>query len=208
MTRTWSTSTIMQRFNRMPRAARWAVSAGIVVILFLVYDEAVGPLTRSWNDQADHMLADVERAAGGRQQQRKLRSIKESVLALGPVQMPAGESEGNAELHAIVNDVLKRHPVSNDSFNYRGASKLPRGTLRSALDPGQRIERVSGDLRFDAEPDRALAIITEIEDSPYVESISSIRLTRQGGPRITVDLTIEAWIVGTDRGQRGLGGGA
>ena len=153
------------------------------------------------------MLDDFGDAAGGRQRERKLRSLREPMLALGGVVPPGDESQGNRALQSVVNDVLKRHTVSRDSFKYRGASKLPRGTLRTVVGSGQRLERISGDLSFEAQPKAALSIISELEDSPAIESITSVRLSMQAGPgKVRVDLTLEAWIVGSDQRSRGLGG--
>lgn len=197
---------IWQRYRKLPRATQWALAAGIAVVVFLIYDSIVGPLTGSWNEQADEMLADVATATGGGQRARQVSGLREPILALGVVSMPGTESDANQALHAIVNDVLKRHPVSRDSFNYHGAAKLPRGTLRDVLASGQSLERISGDLRFDAEPEEAMSIIAELEDSPNIESISSVRMTRQAGPqKVTVDLTVDAWIVSADTRARGLG---
>ncbi|MHC4306938.1 MAG: hypothetical protein ACYSW2_21040, partial [Planctomycetota bacterium] len=106
-----------------------------------------------------------------------------------------------------VNEVLKQHRVSDDSFNYRGPEKLPRGTLAQILRSGQRVERVTGDLRFDASPTEAIAIIAELESSPTIEAVSDVRMTLQGGrQKVRVDLTVESWIVSSERRSRRMGG--
>ncbi|MCZ6494322.1 MAG: hypothetical protein O6933_09610, partial [Planctomycetota bacterium] len=64
----------------------------------------------------------------------------------------------------------------------------------------------TGDFRFDAAPDEAIAIIAELESSPMIEAISSVRITRVSGTRkVTVDLTVEAWIVSAEPRRR-MGG--
>ncbi len=69
------------------------------------------------------------------------------------------------------------------------------------------MERISGDLKFEARPEAALSIISELEDSPAIESITSVRLSTEAGPgKVRVDLTLEAWVVGSDQRSRGLGG--
>ena len=86
-------------------------------------------------------------------------------------------------------------------------SKLRRGTLSRIIAPGEQVERITGDLRFDATPEVAAEIIAELEASPDIDAISNIRMTRQPGPRkVTVDLTVETWIITAER--RGRGGGA
>lgn len=199
--------TIWDRFRGLPRAGRWAVAAALAVALFLLWDAGIRPLTESWNDRADQVLANAGEAGNSRRRLQQLRETKEPILALGAVERPGGESEGNRDLHAVVNNVLKRRKVSRDSFNYRGASKLPRGTLQKVIHPKKRLERITGDLRFDATPEEALAIIADLEGSPEIEAISSVRITRQAGPRkVTVDLTVEAWIESFERPSRRTGG--
>jgi len=103
--------------------------------------------------------------------------------------------------------VLKRHRVSDDSFNYRGPEKLPRGTLSKILRTSQRAERITGDLRFDAAPTEAIAIIAELEATPTIEAVSDVRMTLQGGrQKVRVDLTVESWIISSERRSRRVGG--
>ena len=148
---------IVQRFKELPRAAQWAIAAAIAVVVFLIYDAGVRPVTQAWNEKAEAMLDDFGNAAGGRQRERKLRSLREPMLALGGVVPPGDESQGNRALQSVVNDVLKRHTVSRDSFKYRGASKLPRGTLRTVVGSGQRIHAVCKNC-FETAVDRRKAL--------------------------------------------------
>ena len=95
----------------------------------------------------------------------------------------------------------------DDSFNYRGPEKLPRGTLSEILRTSQREERITGDLRFDAAPTEAIAIIAELEATPTIEAVSDVRMTLQGGrQKVRVDLTVESWIVSSERRSRRVGG--
>ena len=64
----------------------------------------------------------------------------------------------------------------------------------------------TGDLRFDATPAIAAKVIAALETSPDIDAISSLRMTRQPGPRrVTVVLTVESWIVSAERRARGGG---
>ncbi len=162
-----------------------------------------------WNEQADELLADVSKAAGSDQRLRNLRSINDAVRGLGVVQKPRLEEQAANALTDVVNQVLKRHTVSNDSFNYRGPTKMPRGTLTQIIKPGEQVERIAGDLRFDSTPGQAMAIVADLENDPQIESISQVRLTRGAGPgKVSVDMTIEAWVVTTQSRRARAGGGA
>lgn len=200
------TQTIWNRFRQLPRAVQWAGLAAIGIGLFLLYDEHVRPITTTWHDHADEMLKEVGVAAMSENRSRQLRTMREPILGLGAVETPGNEAQGSNALNDAVNDVLKRHSVTRDSFNLRGATRLPRRTLSQIIQTNQLVQRITGDLRFDAAPDEAVAIIAELESSPVIEDISSVRITRVSGTRkVTVDLTVEAWIVSAEPRKR-MGG--
>ncbi|MCZ6735118.1 MAG: hypothetical protein O7C65_04950 [Planctomycetota bacterium] len=200
------TQTIWNRFRQLPRAVQWAGLAAIGIGLFLLYDEHVRPITTTWHDHADEMLTEVGEAAKSENRSRQLRAMREPILGLGAVETPGNEAQGSNALNDAVNEVLKRHNVTRDSFNLRGATRLPRSTLSHIIQTNQLVQRITGDFRFDAAPDEAIAIIAELESSPMIEAISSVRITRVSGTRkVTVDLTVEAWIVSAEPRRR-MGG--
>ncbi|MFB3138343.1 MAG: hypothetical protein ACE10B_03885 [Phycisphaerales bacterium] len=200
------TQTIWNRFRQLPRAVQWASLAAIGIGLFLLYDEHVRPITTTWHDHADEMLKEVGEAARSENRSRQLRAMREPILGLGAVETPSNEAQGSNALNDAVNEVLKRHNVTRDSFNLRGATRLPRSTLSQIIQTNQLVQRITGDFRFDAAPDEAIAIIAELESSPMIEAISSVRITRVSGTRkVTVDLTVEAWIVSAEPRRR-MGG--
>ncbi len=200
------TQTIWNRFRQLPRAAQWASLAAIGIGLFLLHDKYVRPITTTWNDNANERLKEVGVAAMSENRSRQLRAMREPILGLGAVETPGNEAQGSNALNDAVNEVLKRHSVTRDSFNLRGATRLPRRTLSQIIQTNQLVQRITGDLRFDAAPDEAVAIIAELESSPVIEAISSVRITRVSGTRkVTVDPTVEAWIVSAEPRKR-MGG--
>jgi len=124
-----STQTIWQRYRRLPRAGQWAVAAVLGGVLLIVWNDYVLSLAADWNEQADELLADAREAAGGERRLSRMNGLRDIIQALGPVQRPGTEAQAELALNDAVNEVLKRHRVSDDSFNYRGPEKLPRGTL-------------------------------------------------------------------------------
>ncbi len=195
--------TLWQSFRQLPRAAQWGIGAVVGGVLLLLWNDYVLRLTDDWNRESERLLADVDKAAGSGQRLQSLRRLRPAVLGIGPVTAPGREAHAERALNDLVNDVLKQHVVSRDSFTNRGSSRLRRGTLSRVLAPGEQVEHITGDLRFDSTPTEATAIIAELESSPWVDAISYLRLTRQPGPRkVTVDLTIEAWIVSRQRRAR------
>jgi hypothetical protein len=198
--------TAWQSFRQLPRAAQWGLTALLGVVLFLVWNDFILGMSGNWNRATEDILAKVEQAAGSDQRLQSLRVLRPAVLGLGVVEAPGREAAAENALNDVINDVIKRHTVSGDSFSYRGPSKMRRGTLSNVIAAGERIERITGELRFESTPQQAIEIVAELESNRWIDAISTLRLTRLPGPRkIRVDLTVEALIVSTERRAR-LGG--
>ncbi len=195
--------TAWQSFRQLPRAAQWGLTALLGVVLFLVWNDVILGVSGNWNRATEDILAKVEQAAGRDQRLQSLRVLRPAVLGLGVVEAPGREAVAENALNDVINAVIKRHTVSGDSFSYRGPSKMRRGTLSNVIAAGERIERITGELRFESTPQQAIEIVAELESSRWIDAISTLRLTRLAGPRkIRVDLTVEALIVSTERRAR------
>jgi hypothetical protein len=203
-----ATRNLWQRYRQLPRAGRWAITALVAVAVFLVWNDYVLTLAAVWNERADELLADVREVKGDVRREARLRAAEDAIRALGPVQGPGTQSEAAAAVNDAVNEILKRHSVSDDRFDYRGAGRLPRGTLSDVVRSGQQVQRITGDLRFDASADEAVAIIAELEDSPRIEAVSDVHIRREAGAgKVRVDLTVEAWFVSFEQRGGRTGGG-
>ena len=197
---------IWTAYRRAPKTVQWSIGAAVVAVLFLIWNDIVVRMTNEWDVRAQLMLANVDKAAGGTQRLQSLARLRPVVLGLGPLDAPGSESDAEKRLNVAINEILKEHTVLHDSFSYHGPSKLRRGTLSRVIAPGMQVERISGDLRFDATPAIAAKVIAELEASADIDAISSLRMTRQPGPRrVTVVLTVESWIVSAERRARGGG---
>ena len=199
-----SAESIWTAYRRLSTPVQWSIGAAVFAVLFLVWNDYVVQLTDTWDGRAERMLANVDKAAGDSQRLQSLRQLRPVVLGVGPVDEPGSESDAEKRLNIAINEILKEHSVVHDSFSYRGPSKLRRGTLSRVIAPGQQVEHITGDLRFDATPGTAAAIISALEASADIDAISSLRMTLQPGPRrVTVVLTVETWIVSAERRARG-----
>jgi hypothetical protein len=94
---------------------------------------------------------------------------------------------------------LNKHRATSAVFSSRPGSRLPRNALVELTGGTGRIDRLTKEVKFDATPDAALAVIADLEASPHVDSISSVRIVRDAGGKVKVTLTIESWIRGDDR---------
>jgi hypothetical protein len=123
------------------------------------------------------------------------------------VERPGHHAEAGPLLTRTVNEILQKHNASKDNFSLRGAQKLKRGLLAGIAGPRERLERLTADVRFNATPEAATAIIAELESRPEIEGISALRITRFSGViRVTVDLVLEAWVSSEDAPSARVGG--
>lgn len=195
--------TLWQRFEQLPRAGRWAICAAVVITVFLVWNDFVGPQTASFNEEARTLLARHE-TIRGQQRLRQVKLLEEPIRALGTVEEPGNRAESGQALIRAVIEVLKKHSVSDDSWGLGNPTNLPRGTLTELTGDGRRVKRITADVRFDTGPEEATAIIAELEARPEVEAISNLRLSRLHGGRrkVRVALTLDAWIVSAEKSQQ------
>lgn len=199
--RTWS-----QRFNELPRAAKWALIGTVVIIGVLFYIDYLWKFADKWNDKGDEIRSQVRQAASINSQGHSGRSMRDLISGVGPVVKPTTEADANKALTQSVNEILKLHSVSNDDFKIRPPARLPTDTLEKTVKgSNQRVERLTGELRFDASPEHTLAIIAELESSEDIESVSHVRLNKLAGTRkLSVQLRVEAWILSSAT-RRGTG---
>lgn len=185
------------RFRALPRAGQWASIAGVGILGFLLWDATISQWARDIDDSADIMLANVAQIREGAKVRDDFERLGEVIVALGPAEKPDTQAEGAAKLNRVVNDVLKRHSVSNQSFDMRLRGKLPPAAL-AGITQGNRLDRLVGDLKFTATPAEALAVIAELESSPEIESINMVRITKDAAQKVKVNLTVESWVISTD----------
>ncbi len=183
--------------RRQSRAMQWSIYALVGLAIFLVWDQWIWPTTQDIQARADDLQRQVEQAAAGQDlvTEFKGRAFADQVLAFGPVDTPRSEAVSRPAVSATINDILKRHAVSEDSVNF-SKGKVPRTTLADMYGPGQ-IESLKVDFDFTADPQVVMAIIAELEADPAFEYIRSVRLTKAPNKKIKARLTLEAWITAT-----------
>jgi hypothetical protein len=195
-----SESALLQRYAELPRALRWLVIAVALTAAFLAWDSSIGALVRNWSAQADDIEANLAEIATADALQARMNDLRGVIQSIGPVEQPAMEGESRVALDRAVNDVLRAHTVSNQSFDLAAsASQLPRDVSSGLVRSSERLRRITGELSFVASPETAIAIISELESRPEIEAISAVRLVIAGNRTLTVRLTLEAWARGEAR---------
>jgi hypothetical protein len=173
--------------STMPRAIQWAVMATTAILLFLVWDSYIAPTTAWFNERANLIENQVREV-------RDVRvdgSVRSLAPTIGAVQYPDTETASSAAFHAAINGVLSKHSASNPSYSVRN-SNLPPTVMGGVT--SDRLEKLTGDLKFEATVKNAMAIIASLESSPDVEAITSLRMTKDTGGKVKVQMSLESWV--------------
>jgi len=189
-----ATDAIISRVQGFPRAIQWLLLAAVGLVLFLTWDGVIRPLTEDFDSTSSRIEAQLNEIREGRNVTKDLRAsaMKNAVVSLGEVAKPEAIDVVSANLNTLVNETLKKHAATNPNFSARTRGKLPNNALTSVRQGG-RIDRYTVDLKFDATPQAAAAIIADIESSPAVHSVNSIRMVRDTGGKVKVAIAFEAW---------------
>ena len=196
-------SSIAARIMALPPRVRWMLAGVAAVALYVFIDDYCWSTARDMDRQADRLQALLDRGAAMRAPMP--REIERAVLAYGVVEPPDSEAQSSQALAAAVSEVVKRHNIQNYSFEARSGGKLPSAALTSVVGPGQRVERIFGELSFDVAPADVAKILEDLERSPAIDAIAQVRMNwREEKKKLDVKLSVEAWAV-VSRDARGRG---
>lgn len=200
---TTQTSSIAARIMALPQRVRWALAGVAAVALYIFVDDYCWSTARDMDRQADRLQALLDR--GSAMQAPMPREVERAVLAYGIVEPPDSEAQSSQALAAAVSEVVKRHNIQNYAFEARSGGKLPSAALSSVVGPGQRVERIFGELSFDVAPADVAKILEDLERSPAIDAIAQVRMNwREEKKKLDVKLSVEAWAV-VSRDSRGRG---
>ncbi len=200
---TTQTSSVAARITALPTRVRWMLAGVAAVALYVFVDDYCWSTARDMDRQADRLQALLDRGAAMRAPMS--REVERAVLAYGVVEPPDSEAQSSQALAAAVSEVVKRHNIQNYSFEARSGGKLPSAALSSVVGPGQRVERIFGELSFDVAPADVAKILEDLEKSPAIDAIAQVRMNwREEKKKLDVKLSVEAWAV-VSRDARGRG---
>jgi hypothetical protein len=189
---------ILDRISLFPRAIQWAIWAAICTIAFLIWDATIADVAADWSAKSDTIemqISEVNKPI------ILTSSTKNAISAFGDVQLPRQKAGGSSGLTNAIHEILALSKVRNDEFTRTKTTRMRSSALPGIAQSGQQIEQVIGDLHFEARQSDILDVIADLESSPWIDSISSVRLTRMDGRLIRVNLSLEAWVVSKKRGR-------
>ena len=183
---------LLQQVSIWPRAMQWAFWAAICTLAFLFWDSTVAVLGDDWAAQ----VAKKERQINELNLPTSLSStVKNAVASFGPVELPREKADGASALTNAVHEILGKHAVEEVEYTRTKTNRMNSTALAGIKTAGEQIEKIIGDIRFEATQEEVLDVISEFESSPWIDAVTNIRLTKKGSRSIRVDLSVEAWVV-------------
>lgn len=196
------------RIRELPRAAWWTIWAALALVAYFGAIEPALQLMDRWNLDADRraeMLAGTERlaarsnrlaAALGSQPLGDVEAtLRLATKRMGPIAMPGVPGERRIALEREIEDVWSKHQVKNLVYRAKPAAPLGRNVLPEIAGPRHVIERHVVDLDFVATPQVAMSILSALEQSPLVASVSKIQVSKTPDePTVRCTFTVESWL--------------
>lgn len=190
---------ILDRISAFPRAMQWATWAAVGTIAFLIWDSTIANVAADWTSRANTIEMQIREV---NTPVVLTSSTRSAITAFGEVLLPREKAEGASGLTTSIHTILASRDVRNDEFKRTKTTRMRSGALPGVASSSEQIEQVIGDLHFDARQSEILDVIADLESSPWIDSVSSVRLTRLDGRLIRVNLSLEAWVVSKKRGRR------
>jgi len=189
----------MAQISSWSRAMQWTFWAALFTIVFLIWDSTIATLGETWATRADQIemqIVEVNKPIV------LTSSVKKIISAFGEVDLPREKAKGAAALTDAVHKILNNHAVEKDEYTRTKTTKMKSSALPGIGRSGQQVEQVFGDIRFLATQEDVLKVISALESSPAIDAVSDIRLTKETGRIIRVNLSVEAWVL-TSSKRRG-----
>ncbi|MBS0195717.1 MAG: hypothetical protein JSR77_03070 [Planctomycetes bacterium] len=193
-------SDLSDRWISLPRAVRWALVGGGLIVVYFVCVEPIVDRINSLNGAAGTRAAMLAaHAKNAAELQVKAEKVALGVRHFGEVQMPGDPEQRALEFNRAVDEVLKKNGVTEHTATTR-TSPMGAGPLMATVGSEFRVDRLIKDIQFTADPPVVAAVIADLERSPVVAAVSRLQI-RQADSRdksvkqVRVTLDAEAWLL-------------
>jgi len=194
----------IDRFKKLPRAAKWAAAALAFFTAYFAIIEPALDATARYAARADTLQSALVRANQRARGSAGLAAdLKLGTARFGDKLSP-WENPGSGALNKRISDVLGEHGVSAWTSDERRAANLPRDTFEGLLAPDERARRIVVDLDFESHPIIATRVIADLERAPEVHAISRLTLRKVDNQKrntIAVNTSVETWTVAKERAR-------
>ena len=115
---------LVDRFLKLPTPWKFAGSAVLILLIYLVAEDFIWPTVDDWRKEADRieLLLDESTLI----QKRVDRNLKGIVTSLGPIDVPRSPNLGAERLEATVNAIVQGQNVQGYTLKTRPGSRVSR----------------------------------------------------------------------------------
>jgi hypothetical protein len=181
----------IDRFRGLEPVWQWVLGACVFLLAFLIWAQILDPSSTAWAETADRMESNLERTSNSVSLDARSQN---AALTYGSIVLPDRKADGSLALIEIVQDILSRHGVKNDTFYQAQSNTIKASVLPGIAQAGEKIERVKGELDFSSSAGNAIQIISELESHPGIESVTNIRIDKAGNKQVRTRISLEAWV--------------
>ncbi|MSR44388.1 MAG: hypothetical protein EXS15_03395 [Phycisphaerales bacterium] len=195
---------LIGRFERLPAVWRFLITIVGLATVYVFLDDYCWSYAREWGTEGDRLQKLLERGAA--RQGPIPKDIERAAIAFGSVEVPDEESQASESLAQAVNDTMKMHRITSYGYEALSGGKLPSSALTTVAGSGRRIERMRGEVQFEAPADEVAQILADFEANPAIDSLNSIKLTwLEDKKKVGIRLCAEAWAIASRDPRRGGG---
>ncbi len=187
---------LLDRFLALTPLYRAAIAIAVALILWFFAQDYTWAAAKSLNESCDRMTTALEEGKDRSSLIEADKSVRDAIVAMGQIAIPRAEKDGTQELTKAILAVMKANKIEGHSLDVRAGAKLPPSALTQIAGPNGRVQKVIGELKFEAAQDVVARIVQELESRPEIESLSRVKLSRKEGndKKVAVQITAEAWI--------------
>ncbi|HLO40124.1 MAG TPA: hypothetical protein VK176_03810 [Phycisphaerales bacterium] len=192
-------SSLLSKFQSLPRSARWLLAAGAGVGGYFLVVEPVVEYVSKLNSESDSMAIQLARTDA----ERRARAGAEETIRLGISRFGMVEFPGDPEARPVdfnrqVSEVLSKHGLKEDATTR--SSSLSAGPLSGIVGSDKRVERIVKELQITAPPEKVIQLIADLEQLPTVATVSRVQIRKpseneQAGRMVKADISVETWVV-------------
>ncbi|MCH2145545.1 MAG: hypothetical protein MK082_10455 [Phycisphaerales bacterium] len=198
-------------YEGFSRSTRTLVIVGAVSLLILAVLES-WTAAEAYDKQTEALLTNMSTARATKTQLRP--SFRDRVLSLGTIRLPEASLEPTAaerNLKLAVDQILAKYGAENEKTDLGPGAAIAANRLPEIpRAPGRRLTKISLRIEFDCAQDNAPSVISALESSPEVYTITRLQIRRyedgqeQVRKLVNVNLTLETWALSKSRlGGRG-----
>ncbi len=197
---------MIETYRSLPRAAKWLLSAALVVGVYFGVVEPVIDATARVDSSADLIESRLEQEADLMSQDQNRATL---VRALGTPALPDEDVGRRAAFQTAVDGVFAEHGVPSKEQTEQTAPVRLGDEHRGLIDADQQLERIELLLRFEATPETISAIVADLEASDSVTAVTQLKMDRRArrsrddnSRLVGAQLGVETWLIAKRRSRR------